>query len=280
MICFHSNFYQLQDLVYKIVKIKAAAFFSLGFMIFHIWVNIAVHADSMTRCVGSFQIPFLWSCALSVEETSLPRNATSVSGWLTGVHNVIILWKSTCSKFYSGVHNVIILWKRAFARFYSGVQNVIILWKSTCSKFYSGVHDVIILWKRAFARFYSGVQNVIILWKSTCHHYLIIYPLVARVVGALQMILQPVFLHFSLFSTALWDLPNSRPFHSLMLSSHLFLCLPCLLPPFTMPCKMVLARPDEWETWPYHCSLLLYDRHEVFMWSNWPAGSWHGLPRW
>ena len=39
------------------------------------------------------------------------------------------------------------------------------------------------------------------------------------------------FLHFSLFSTALWDLPNSTPVHSLMLSSHLFLCPPCLLPP-------------------------------------------------
>ena len=45
------------------------------------------------------------------------------------------------------------------------------------------------------------------------------------------------FLHFPLFSTALWDLPNSRPVHSLMLSSHLFLCLPCLLPPFTVPCS-------------------------------------------
>ena len=56
------------------------------------------------------------------------------------------------------------------------------------------------------------------------------------------------FLLFSLFSTALWDLPNSRPVHSLMLSFHLFLCLPCLLSPFTVPCKMVLARPDEWET--------------------------------
>ena len=30
------------------------------------------------------------------------------------------------------------------------------------------------------------------------------------------------FLHFSLFSTALWDLANSRPVHSLMLSSYLF----------------------------------------------------------
>ena len=66
------------------------------------------------------------------------------------------------------------------------------------------------------------------------------------------------FLHFSLFSTALWDLPNSRPVHSLMLSSHLFLCLPCFLLPFTVPCKMVLARPDERETWPYHCSLCFF----------------------
>ena len=56
------------------------------------------------------------------------------------------------------------------------------------------------------------------------------------------------FLHFSLFSTALWDLANSRPVHSLMLCSHLFLCLHCLLPPFTVPCKMALARPDERET--------------------------------
>ena len=66
------------------------------------------------------------------------------------------------------------------------------------------------------------------------------------------------FLHFSLFSTALWDLANSRPVHSLMLSSHLFLCLPRLLPPFTVPYKMILARPDELKTWPYFCSLHLF----------------------
>ena len=66
------------------------------------------------------------------------------------------------------------------------------------------------------------------------------------------------FLYFPLFCTTLWDLANSRPVHSLMLSSHLFLCLPCLLPPFTVPCKMVLARPDEREIWLYHCSLRLF----------------------
>ena len=65
------------------------------------------------------------------------------------------------------------------------------------------------------------------------------------------------FLHFSLFSTAFWDLPNSRPIHSLILSSHLYLfCLFCFLP--LLPCKMVLGRPDDRETCPYHCSLRLY----------------------
>ena len=37
-----------------------------------------------------------------------------------------------------------------------------------------------------------------------------------------------------------------------MLSSHLVFCLPCLLPPFTVTCKMTLDRSDERETYPYH----------------------------
>ena len=69
------------------------------------------------------------------------------------------------------------------------------------------------------------------LWGSSLSSSsIVIYPLTARVVGAPQMISQPVFFFFCLFFTALWNLPNSRPVHSLMLSSHLFLCLPCLLP--------------------------------------------------
>ena len=105
------------------------------------------------------------------------------------------------------------------------------------------------------------------------------------------------FLHFFLYSTALWDLANTRPVHSLMLSSHLFFCLPvffppfcsplpsgtrrtpfldvvfpllfcfclpCLLPPLTVPCKMVLARPDERGICPYHFSVVsLYDGQEA-----------------
>ena len=72
------------------------------------------------------------------------------------------------------------------------------------------------------------------------------------------------FLHFSLFSTALWDLANSRPVHSLMLSAHLFLCLPCLLPPFTVLCQA-------WRTGNMTISLQfasLYRGQEVFVWSD------------
>ena len=56
------------------------------------------------------------------------------------------------------------------------------------------------------------------------------YPLTARVVGAPQMSSQGVSSKF-LFSTALWDLANSRPFHSLTLFSHLLFCLHCCVLP-------------------------------------------------
>ena len=87
------------------------------------------------------------------------------------------------------------------------------------------------------------------------------------------------FLHLFLFSTALWDLPNSRPVHSLMLSSHLFLCLPCL-----RPLSLCLAR--------WFWSDLMNRRHNhttpVYISLRWSrglrvvrlsAGSWHGPPR-
>ena len=50
-------------------------------------------------------------------------------------------------------------------------------------------------------------------------------------------------------------LGESRPVHSLIFSPHLFFCLSSLLPSFTVPCKVVLTRPDERETCAYHCSL-------------------------
>ena len=51
-------------------------------------------------------------------------------------------------------------------------------------------------------------------------------------------------LHLPLSSAALCDAVNSNPVHSFTLSSHLFFCLPRFLPPLTVPCRMVFARPS------------------------------------
>ena len=61
-------------------------------------------------------------------------------------------------------------------------------------------------------------------------------------------------LHSSLFSAFCRVSFRSRPVHSRMLSSHRFFCLPLFLPPGTVPCSMVLDRPDERVTCPYHLS--------------------------
>ena len=60
--------------------------------------------------------------------------------------------------------------------------------------------------------------------------------------------------HPSLSSVALRESPNPIPIHSLILSSHLFFCLPLLLAPFTVPCRIVFAIPEDLEMWPYHLS--------------------------
>ena len=66
------------------------------------------------------------------------------------------------------------------------------------------------------------------------------------------------FLHSSRFLAFHSVIFHSRPVHSLMLSSHRFLCLPLRLPPSTVPCRIVLASPDDRVTCPYHFSLRLF----------------------
>ena len=58
-------------------------------------------------------------------------------------------------------------------------------------------------------------------------------------------------LHSSRFSDFHSMIFHSRPVHSLMLSSHRFLWLPLHLPPWTVPCRIVLACPDDRVTCPY-----------------------------
>ena len=62
-------------------------------------------------------------------------------------------------------------------------------------------------------------------------------------------------LHSSRLSALVMAAPNVMPVHSGMLSSHLFSCLPLLLPPGTVPCRIVLASPVDLVTCPYHFSL-------------------------
>ena len=64
--------------------------------------------------------------------------------------------------------------------------------------------------------------------------------------------------HPSLSSAALRESQNPIPVKSLMLSSHLFFCLPLLLAPFTVPCRIVFAMPEDLEMWPYHLSFLFF----------------------
>ena len=61
-------------------------------------------------------------------------------------------------------------------------------------------------------------------------------------------------LHSSRLSAFPMSVPSVKPVHSGMLSSHLFFCLPRLLPPWTVPCMIFLASPDDLVMWPYHLS--------------------------
>ena len=66
------------------------------------------------------------------------------------------------------------------------------------------------------------------------------------------------FLHSSRFSAFRLMMFQSRPVHSLMLSSHRFFCLPLRLPPCTVPCRIVLTSPHDRLTCPYHFSEYTY----------------------
>ena len=95
----------------------------------------------------------------------------------------------------------------------------------------------------------NGKHDVIII---------IINPSTARVIGAPQMILQPVFSIFpcSPLRSGTCRTPGlSIPWRCLPTCSSV--CL-FFFPLSLCLAKMVLARPGEQETWPYHCSLRLF----------------------
>ena len=71
--------------------------------------------------------------------------------------------------------------------------------------------------------------------------------------------------HLDLFSAALVELAKSIPVHSLILSSHLFFCLPFFLFPFTVPCRIVFASPEDLETWSKPSELSFLDQGQEFV---------------
>ena len=108
---------------------------------------------------------------------------------------------------------------------------------------------------------YCIIIMIIIHWELIIHHHHLFLNHEGRS-GATDDFATS-FLQFSLLSAGLWDLANSRPVHSLMLSSHLLLCRPCLLPPFPVPCKMV---------WPDVMNGRHYDTTAVCVRLRWLGG--------
>ena len=74
-----------------------------------------------------------------------------------------------------------------------------------------------------------------------------------------------------LFSAALVKLAKPIIVHSLILSSHLFFCLPLFLVPFTVPCRIVFAKPEDIETWPNHLSFRFLTRVRSLSYSSMAA---------
>ena len=64
--------------------------------------------------------------------------------------------------------------------------------------------------------------------------------------------------YLSLSSAAIRRSPNSIPVHSTILSSHLFVCLPFLLPLFIVPCRIVFVMPEDFEMWSYCLSFRFF----------------------
>ena len=85
--------------------------------------------------------------------------------------------------------------------------------------------------------------------------------------------LATIFSRLALFS--LVELAKSIPVHSLILSPHLFFCLPLFLFPFTVPCRIVFAKPEDLETWPNHLSFRFLTRAKSSSYSPMVLGSFY-----
>ena len=107
-------------------------------------------------------------------------------------------------------------------------------------------YEFISYWYHIKCQIHTPVQNF-------CLHeyrsfYSLLYPITLEGRRGTTDEFATIPFHLDLFSAALVELAKSIPVHSLILSSHLFFCLPLFLFPFTVPCRIVFAKPEDLET--------------------------------
>ena len=121
--------------------------------------------------------------------------------------------------------------------------------------------------------FYSNIQNIKRhVWLYDRGDSILFYPITVEGRRGTTYEFATIPFHLVLFSAALVELAKSIPVHSLILSSHLFYCLPLFLFPFTMPCKIVFAKQEDLETWPNHLSFRFLTRVRSSSYS--PMAAW------
>ena len=119
------------------------------------------------------------------------------------------------------------------------------------------------------------VSHVICIILSNYLFYSLFYPVTLEGHRGTTDEFATIPFHLDLFSAALVELAKSIPVHSLILSSHLFFCLPLFLFPFTVPCRIVFAKPEDLETWPNHLSFRFLTRVRSSLYS--PMAAWISL---
>ena len=102
-------------------------------------------------------------------------------------------------------------------------------------------------------------------YKCFCRLLVLFYPIPLEGRRGITDIFATIPFHFVLFSAALVELAKFIPVHTLILSSHFFFCLPLFLFPYTVPCRIVFAKPEDLETWPSHLSFRFIDQGQEFV---------------
>ena len=119
------------------------------------------------------------------------------------------------------------------------------------------------------ASFISGTERVSNIYDK--YYSILFYPITLEGRRGTTDKFATIPFHLVLFSAALVELAKFIAVHSLILSSHLFFCLPLFLFPFTVPCRIVFAKPEDLETWPNHLSFRFLTRFRSSSYSTMAA---------